>query len=379
MKNQDKAIEVINIPKAELANFHDGVVPINQEIMTYELSELNHPESVKKYLEGIVKYSEHCYQWSAETTIQLMEKLNFQNIFLIGDIKLFRNRANSPAIPTPEGKDSPVTLIDSTPLSKERALIKRNILLANVARVKAEHELMIDKKKMDNRDRDRGLKDYKSYAITAFTREITKILPKPPDIIHHFLLMVSTSLKNLSEIKMFRSMVEYRKEYCINSIEDLESIGAAFKTDSSKIELFTYRVEKSIEELKQDIKYLKNEAIEHETLSRVIHFSNTMVQSCLKTCLKESLAQLLDDLEEYYAVLPFPTINQEIVSLLPDHIYQRRVLNREKLTLPEENVDFCFSCIIFSSNLASSSFKISFQDPSVASIFLEWTKNLLEQ
>jgi len=171
-------------------------------------------------------------------------------------------------------------------------------------------------------------------------------------------------MRQLSEIRIFRALKPFRKSNIIGNIDQLKTLSDEFNTDSNKIDLYIYRVQQCVDELKVDIKILKNEAFERETLKRVCDFSTTMAHDATKICIKESLESLMEDLEEYYALLPLPVVSYDILEKLPKHILNKREKYRRDLCLRSDydvKLHYEFSQIEFYSR---SSKLISFQNRS---------------
>ena len=70
----------------------------------------------------------------------------------------------------------------------------------------------------------------------------------------------------------------------------------------------------------------------------IAHFSNVHLFSNLRESIKFSISDLMDDLEEYYSVLPLPTISKELLQQLSPETLNLRAKNREKLFLEPDEV-----------------------------------------
>lgn len=110
------------------------------------------------------------------------------------------------------------------------------------------------------------------------------------------------------------------------------------KGEANKYEVNAYRLEKTIEFLRIELRVLKNELVEEETIGKFLYFANTHMQSSIKFSIQTSFRELLENLERYYAVLPLPYLDQEIVNLIPEYIIEKRVAQREYFGLEKENV-----------------------------------------
>jgi len=63
-----------------------------------------------------------------------------------------------------------------------------------------------------------------------------------------------------------------------------------------------------------------------------------MAHDAIKICIRESLNDLMEIFEEYYALLPLPVISREIHEMLPLYIQDKRAKYRDKFCLPHEDV-----------------------------------------
>jgi hypothetical protein len=71
----------------------------------------------------------------------------------------------------------------------------------------------------------------------------------------------------------------------LNSFDEIER---QIKLETVKYDSLSYKIEKTIEEMRIDIRILKNELAEAETVRKVLLFSNTLLQSSIKESIRQS-------------------------------------------------------------------------------------------
>jgi len=332
ISNQDKAIEILNMPYKEYRQYKDwsdNVIVDSEEVDMVRLRVFNDPESKKILFENLGKYSKMRSIQSSENITKLYEFVDLKN-FLI-----FNETRTKPKVSINVAKEESLQIIeeDSTPKQVfdqgaylSRAVLKRKVRLTDVKKMRNDYKFLKSKKFNDNM----------SFVIAAFQQTFNKILPKPADFISEFMVMVSALLRQLSEIRLFSALRTFKNQNVIQSLESFKTLKEDFTIDANKVELYIYRVQQCVDELKTDIKILKNEAQEKESLKRVCDFSTTMAHDAIKVCIRESLEDLMTNFEEYYALLPLPTISKEINDMLPPYIQEQRTKYREKFCLPDE-------------------------------------------
>ena len=77
---------------------------------------------------------------------------------------------------------------------------------------------------------------------------------------------------------------------------------------------------------------------ETETVTRVRNFANILLASVLKSAITKSLETLASQLEEYFALLPLPTIAPAFESFFPQYMLGRKEAYRRKLFFEYETV-----------------------------------------
>jgi len=126
-----------------------------------------------------------------------------------------------------------------------------------------------------------------------------------------------------------------------------------FAKHLENIDRYTYRVEKALKELANDLKKQRTEinnpqasaVSEAETINRVKNFSNVILNSVLKVAITNSLESLATKLEEFYAMLPLPFIAPQFEVHFPPHLLGKKHHYRLKYFLEHETVTFAISLL----------------------------------
>lgn len=127
--------------------------------------------------------------------------------------------------------------------------------------------------------------------------------------------------------------------------------------EANKIDRLIYKSEKFIDELSKDMisillqeikikTYQKNQSPEfikhfssNELMRPITKLTNSIFESYLKICIKESFNSLKTNLEKYYTVLPLPQMSDKIEKALPSEFIEKRKFFRNKFGLSEEKVN----------------------------------------
>lgn len=92
-----------------------------------------------------------------------------------------------------------------------------------------------------------------------------------------------------------------------------------FVREVNKIDSVIYKVEKGIYEVIDDFT---------ETVGghkqKLIDISNQLLLSSIKFCIQRSIQQFVEQLRDYFCVLPLPQINDRVRRSLPERVYRTR-------------------------------------------------------
>ena len=199
VKNQDKAIEIVNMPYKEYREYKDwadNVILDAEEMDTAKLKVFNDPSSHAVFYQSITKYSKLRINQSAEFLIQICESLTFQNFLTLNETggkprttTLTYQRKQSLAMKEENWhllrEDTNVTEEINPKDYLDRAVLTRKIRLVDVKKLKAENKFL-KKLPPDNTNM--------SSVIQAFQQTITQILPKPLEFTSKFFVMVTVPL-----------------------------------------------------------------------------------------------------------------------------------------------------------------------------------------
>ena len=331
--NQDKAIEIFNLPYKdyrEYKDWADNSIVDSEEVDITKLRIFNPPSSQKIFYQSLSRYSKMKTLQSQDFLVEMYDFVDLSNFLTFNETQMrprgFANSQKKVSIPLFEAKAQSPKEIDRDSY-QTRAVLKRKTRIIDVKKVRTEYKLL----KPLHADKNT------SYVITAFKQLFNKILPKPLDFTAEFMTMVSALIRQLSDIRLFRAFREFASHNMIRKLQDIQTLKEEFNVDANKIELYLYRVQQCVDELKTDIKILKNDTQEKETLKRVCEFSTIMAHDAIKSCIKGSLEEFITNLEEYYGLLPLPNLSPELEKMLPPSIRQIRIASRKKLFLPTKS------------------------------------------
>ena len=158
-------------------------------------------------------------------------------------------------------------------------------------------------------------------------------------------------MKKLGEIKIFQRLDRLREGRFMDYNTDLSEFIDIFTSDLENIERYTYRVEKTLKELATDLRKLHNDPAtlqaalqtDKETIEKVKSFSNVLLGSVLKLAITNSLDDLGEKMDEYFAVLPLPFISNENKPLFPAYLIGKQNYYRRKLLMDYEEI----VCVLF--------------------------------
>jgi len=200
--NQDKALEVLNIPYKEYRQYKDwsdGVIVDSEEVDMVQLKTFNNPTSKKLFFESLSRHSTMKGIQSSESLSKLYEFIDLKS-FLI-----FNETRSKPKVSINVGKEESLQVVgeeesDPKPVYDQggylsRAVLRRKVRLADVKKVRNEQKTL----------KSKTINENMSFVIAAFIQTFNKILPKPADFISEFMVMVNF----LKESTLFSRFLHY--------------------------------------------------------------------------------------------------------------------------------------------------------------------------
>ncbi|KAL4475987.1 hypothetical protein ABPG72_007873 [Tetrahymena utriculariae] len=135
-----------------------------------------------------------------------------------------------------------------------------------------------------------------------------------------------SSIESLDYFKQFKT---FKKTIQASSFEINKNYTQEFMRAIEQIDRLAYKVEKGIDEMKID--FQPQLCIESSKL--LFSLSNKLIKNAIEKSFKRSTAQLIEQLDKFYAFLPLPEIGIKVIKKLPEQFFIKRTQQRKQMLL----------------------------------------------
>ncbi|KAL4465503.1 hypothetical protein ABPG72_009441 [Tetrahymena utriculariae] len=169
---------------------------------------------------------------------------------------------------------------------------------------------------------------------------------KKYDVVRIVLPMVVRFIKHINEHRIFKFISYTKNVYKDDALIEFKNMQADITKQIKKIIRVLDKIQQAVEEMNLDnrkqyyIQYIDHRQADEQkekVLQRVVSIVNSLVYSNLNLTVEQSFLALLSSMETFYSILPFETIHEPVLKVLYPEFYEKRIQQRAKLQILENN------------------------------------------